>query len=164
WLARTGSDLFQPPPSDAPIGIKAFDWRPALLPMLVIAISLVLQKAEVEVPIVGHKWVQLDPEYWPVELRDQLEQHERDQPGGTPIFNEYIYGGYLIYRNPGYRVFVDDRCELYRDPQQAYLDEWLYKFVTAEKSGTAEAIRQWEQQYGRFNLALVRTPRKKGER
>ena len=38
-----------------------------------------------------------------------------DRPPGTRIFCEYAYGGFLIYHAPGYRVFIDDRCELFGD-------------------------------------------------
>jgi hypothetical protein len=158
WLARTGSDLFQPRPMDSAATVKLFDWRPALLPILLIATTIVLQRAQAEVPVLGRHWAKLDAALWPVELLDDLRKHQDDRPDGTPIFNEYIYGGFLIYYTPGYRVFVDDRCELYRGSDNY---QWLYEFVQAEKYGTPQTIgpimRRWEQEYGRFDLALVKT-------
>ena len=31
------------------------------------------------------------------------------------VFNDLDFGGYLIYAAPQARVYIDDRCELYRD-------------------------------------------------
>lgn len=39
----------------------------------------------------------------------------RDQEQGTRIFNDYNWGGYLIYHSPGTPVFVDGRTDLYGD-------------------------------------------------
>jgi hypothetical protein len=176
WAARSGSDLLRPPAEDKEG--TGLNWKPAVLPVLLVATALVLQLARVEVPIVGHGWAQLDPSYWPVELRDELEKVEsnervrRKYPDGIPIFNEYIYGGFLIYHTPGYRVFVDDRCELYRDPGDAYADQWLDEFVEAsrpvpggadeksqaeQRQSRNDRIHEWEKRYGRFPYALVQT-------
>ena len=35
-----------------------------------------------------------------------------------------LFGGFLIYHTPGFRVFIDDRCELYGD-------EFMVKYVKA---------------------------------
>ncbi len=146
WLARPGSDLFQFP-ADAGVH-RPWDWRPALLPAGVVAGALVLQMARVPVPVVGHGWARLDPAYWPVELAPDLKRCERQQPG--PIFNEYLYGGFLIYYTPGFRVLVDDRCELYGD-------RWLAEYVRAETEGTGARVRAWERRYPPFALALTRS-------
>jgi hypothetical protein len=166
WLAGKGTDLFQPPPAGEEEG-RARDWRPASLPVFVVAFFLIAQVMQLPLPVLGHGWAKLDSSYWPVELTEDLKEHQGADPEGTPIFNEYLYGGFLIYHAPGYRVFVDDRCELYRaagdkkkdenNKQTKDLDQWLADFVAAEKVGTAEAIRKWEQQYGRFDFALVTT-------
>lgn len=157
WLARTGSDLFQPPPDAKDAAPPPRDWRPAYLPVLLVAFSLIAQVKQVTLPVFGHGWARLDPRYWPMEVLDDLQRVEKGQPDGAPIFNEYQYGGFLIYFTPRFRVFVDDRCELYRGPGQEYTDQWLDNFVKAETSETATAMRKWEAQYGRFNFALVRT-------
>ena len=36
-------------------------------------------------------------------------------PEGAPILNQLNYGGFVIYFVPRLRVYIDDRCELYRD-------------------------------------------------
>jgi hypothetical protein len=89
---------------------------------------------------------------WPTDALDDLKKHEPKSPGaGKKIFCEYIYGGYILYHCPGYRVFVDDRCELFGDG-------WLVDFVNAENNGTTEAMQRWEAEYGRFDFALTATP------
>src|SRR5262249_46842514 len=92
-----------------------------------------------------------DPAHWPIELLPGLQRCESQRPEGTPIFNEYAYGGFLIYFTPGFRVFVDDRCEVYGD-------QWLLEFVDAEQGNrTAEHIAAWQRRYGSFALALTRS-------
>jgi hypothetical protein len=40
----------------------------------------------------------------------------RDQKPQQPIYNEYIWGGYLIWRlYPDYRVYIDGRADVYGD-------------------------------------------------
>lgn len=40
-----------------------------------------------------------------------------------PIYNEYIWGGYLIWRlHPDYRVYIDGRADVYGDK---LIEEWL---------------------------------------
>jgi hypothetical protein len=150
WIAKSGSDLFQFPAlagtTDRPTGA----WRPALLPIGVVVIALLLQVQRISVPVVGHGWARLDTTYWPVELLPQLRAYQNSRQGGTPIFNEYLHGGFLIYQTPGFRVFVDDRCELYGD-------QWLKDYVHAEEAETAKYLREWERTYPEFDLALTRT-------
>ena len=59
-------------------------------------------------------------------------------------------GGFAIYHAPGYKVFVDDRCEVFGG-------EWLLDLVKAGSVNTAGAIEGWEKRYGKFDFALVRT-------
>jgi hypothetical protein len=148
YLVRSGSDWFRPPePIPAPRGMSL---RPALVPCLVLVLAVWLQSRHISVPVLGHGWARLDPNYWPVEVTPALAAHQDASRKATPIFNEYLFGGYLIYFTPGYRVLVDDRCELYGD-------RWLKDYVDAEVEDTAARIHSWEQQYSRFDLALTRT-------
>jgi hypothetical protein len=150
WLARPGSDLYQFPPPEQTGHVKGWNWRPALLPIAVVVAALLLQLYRVPVPVLGHGWAEVDRDYWPVDLRTDLERFEHQQPGGTPIFNEYLYGGFLIYYAPGYRVLVDDRCEFYGDT-------WLQAYVQGELQGTDQLVAQWERAYPPFALALTKT-------
>ncbi len=144
WLARNRPDVYQP--RDGRTAFLPNVWLPALL----VGLAAVLQMARVEVPVVGAGWARLDPTHWPVELLPELKAHEPRSPADPRrLFNGYIDGGFAIYHAPGYRVFVDDRCEVFGG-------DWLLAFVRAETEGTAEAIAGWEAMYGRFDFALVR--------
>jgi hypothetical protein len=113
WLARR-TDLYGPQPEGqepARLG-----WRPLVLPAAAVGLALLLQVSGARVPVVGAGWARLDPAIWPVDLVPQLRALE--SPGGTPVYNEFIDGGFLIYHTPGLRVFNDDRCELYGEPWQ----------------------------------------------
>ena len=148
-LAKSGSDFFQYPPPLHPSPLEGegrWDWRPLTLPVAVVLIALVLQIARVPLPGVGREWARLDPQLWPTDLQDELKKVEDD---GTPIFNEYNLGGFLIYHHPGFRVFVDSRCELYGP-------EWLRDFVQADQEDTAGYFARWQEQYRAFDFALVR--------
>jgi hypothetical protein len=144
WITRTGSDLFQPRLYTEPEP-RSLPWRPALIPAAVLVLALGLQLASVPLPVLGHGWALLDPTYWPVEELPYLKACQASRRGGTPIFNEYLFGGFLIYKTPGFRVFVDDRCELYGD-------RWLEDYVRAEWQGTEAFVKQWH-----FDFALTST-------
>ena len=98
-------------------------------------------------PILGRGWAKLDATYWPVELLPELHEYEHEHPPGTPVFNEYLFGGFLIFYTPNLRVFVDDRCELFGD-------DWLKAYV-ASTDHHPEQIERWAEATG-FDLALVR--------
>jgi hypothetical protein len=122
WLARPGSDLFRFP---AEMTSPVFDWRPALLPgaLVMLALGLSISRS-------GPQWHRLDPLYWPAdgisdtELTRALRRHASD---GTPIFNALTWGGYLIYFEPRYHVFIDDRCELFAN-ERRYGRELLARY------------------------------------
>ena len=150
WAARQlrkGGDLFQP----RSLTLSAHPaWGPALLPIGVVLLTAMLQAAHVPAPVVGHGWARLDPAYWPVEVLPELQALQGRGSERLPIFNEYLFGGFLIYQTPGFRVFVDDRCELYGD-------RWLHEYVQAEWQDTEKKVREWEDAYPPFSLALTRT-------
>jgi hypothetical protein len=146
WLRQHRPDLYQPPAEDARTPLGANLWLPAVAVLTAFA----LQVARVEVPVIGSGWARHDPQYWPVELLDVLKEHEPHSATGNHLFNDYIDGGFVIYHAPGYKVFVDDRCEVFGGP-------WLLDFVRANSEGTAAAVSKWEAEYGRFDFALTRT-------
>ena len=147
WLAKRRPDVY------APKGPTPGAARGILLTACVgLGLALALQAARVPAPLVGSGCAKLDPALWPTEALDDLKLREPKSPGaGKKIFCEYIYGGFLEYHCPGYRVFVDDRCELFGDG-------WLVDFVNAENTGTAEAMARWQAEYGRFDFALMANP------
>jgi hypothetical protein len=145
WLARPGSDLFRFPTGEPP---PRWNWRPVLLPLALVGLAFGLQAAHKEIPVLGHGWARHDPEQWPVELLPELRAQAEAKPG-APIFNEYDFGGFLIYHTPELRVFVDDRCEVYGD-------QWLHEYVRAENDPEV-FLETCQQRYGPFDLALTHT-------
>ena len=147
WLARSGSVLFRLRDPDRVVGRGGFDLRPTLLPALLVLTALTLQVLAVQVPVLGRGWARLDPTHWPTGLLPELRGIERDRPAGTPVFNEMLFGGFLIYATPHLWVFIDDRCELYGD-------RMLLDYARAERAEPAR-LEQWARDYG-FELALTR--------
>lgn len=173
-LERSGSDLYVPakpesePPSDSrPVSENPSDSRPMseppsdsrpqpetsgdlrwLIPLLLVCGGLILQVLDVRIPVIGRGWVKLDPTIWPVDLLEPLRQREYREADGTPIFNEYLHGGFLIYHTPGFRVFVDDRCELFGD-------EWLAAYAAAQQRDLDRKMVEWREHYGDFQFALT---------
>jgi hypothetical protein len=156
-LVRRKSDLFTPAAAtdvNEPLRESAL---PFAVPAGLVLLSVLFQAAGAAVPVIGRGWATLDPTKWPVELLPELRDHERDRAKGTRIFCEYAYGGFLIYFTPGYRVFIDDRCELFGD-------EFLKRFVYTRAAlaegfyeHPAEPFAEWQLEYGTFDLALVET-------
>jgi hypothetical protein len=122
-----------------------FSLNHGLVPCLLILITFIFHFSSIKVPVLGIDWVKLDSRYWPVEMMPQLQLSGGDKPGGTRIFNDMIFGGFLILYAPHLRVFIDDRCELYGD-------EGLIAYVNADCS----KFEYWENQYG-FSLALTQS-------
>jgi hypothetical protein len=147
WLAAYRADLYQPGSAIARPWWAAF-W----LPVALVLVALLLQAAHVPAPLIGVGWAKHDPNYWPVEVIDVLKVYE-PLPGDrhNRLFNSgYIDGGFVIYHAPGYKVFVDDRCELFRGP-------WLKDFVAAQDAPGA-ALAKWDVEYrGPFDFALTRS-------
>ena len=131
---RKKSDLFTPPAwsDDESVSESA---RPFVLPAILIGIAVILQALGVTLAVLGSGWARLDPARWPTELLPELREHQYDRKEGTRIFNEYEYGGLLIQQTPGYRVFIDDRCELFGD-------DFLTRFV--EVRNRLASARDWE--------------------
>lgn len=143
WLAAYRPDFYQPGSAES----RPW-WASVWLPALVVLLSLALQAGRIPVPVIGSGWATHDPTYWPVEVLGVLKAHEPAPGAPNKLFNgEYIDGGFVIYHAPGYKVFVDDRCEVTGGP-------WLKAFVYATPT---EALPQWEAKYGPFNYALTRT-------
>lgn len=145
WLVTSGSELLRLRSEDERASYR--HWTPAAtaLPAALVALTIVLQAARVPLPVFGHGWARLDPGHWPVELLPDLRAFERSRPEGTGIFNEMLFGGFLIYETPGLRVFIDDRCELYGNDR-------LEEYRRAIK-GETRWFGEWADRYG-FEAAL----------
>ena len=145
WLAAYRPDLYQPGSAE----VRPW-WANAWLPAAVVLLALVLQVARVPVPLVGSGWATHDSRHWPADALADLKANEPKPGEPNKLFNAgYIDGGFVIYHAPGYKVFVDDRCELFGGP-------WLKEFVAAQES-PAPALAKWEAEYGPFDFALTRT-------
>lgn len=115
-----------------------------ILPALIVGVALIACQGSAKLPSTAQKWVKLDPDHWPVEVLPELRAIEKEVPKGTPLFNDMIFGGFLIYHTPCLRVFIDDRCELYED-------DFLFRYVKAERSD----FEAWTKQYP-FDIALLK--------
>jgi hypothetical protein len=148
WMVRARSDLYRPSVGDFRPKRARLDFKPALIPVAVVLTAVVLQAAGVRAPVLGRAWATLDRHYWPIDLLPELRAYERKHPEGTPVFNELLFGGFLIYYTPGLRVFIDDRCEIYGD-------EGLLAYAEALEHDPA-CLDRWACRFG-FKLALTAT-------
>ncbi|HEX3148099.1 MAG TPA: hypothetical protein VHR66_08435 [Gemmataceae bacterium] len=155
-LLKRKSDLFTPGTIDDSASIRE-SARPFALPAGLIVLALLLQAFGLMLPLVGRGWAQLDPKIWPVELLPEIREHQNDRTNGTRIFCEYSYGGFLIYHAPGYRVFIDDRCELFGDDFLVKFEQAKAKLVLGIYASPAEPFAEWQAEYGSFDFALVET-------
>ena len=145
WLAAYRPDLYQPGGA-----VARPWWANVWLPAAAVLLALTLQVTGVPVPLVGAGWAKHDPNYWPVDALDVLKENEPKPGEPNKLFNaEFIDGGFVIYHTPGYKVFVDDRCELFGGP-------WLAEFVR-KSNDPGHAVEEWEARYGKFDFALTRT-------
>jgi len=68
----------------------------------------------------------------------------REQKPPQPIFNEYVWGGYLIWRlYPDYRVYIDGRADVYGDK---LVEEWLE---------THDGKTNWREPLDRYGIHTV---------
>jgi hypothetical protein len=142
WMAVRGSKIFALNSSNKSYN---FSVKQGLIPCLLILITIFLQLTSTEVPVLGKDWAKLDSRYWPVELIRQLQLIEERNSAGTPILNDMLFGGFLIYYTPNLRVFIDDRCELYGD-------EGLLAYVNAD----CDKFGYWSDKYA-VSLALAQS-------
>jgi hypothetical protein len=148
WLASKGSVMCRLRPQAAADSGRRPDLAPFVLPCLAVCAALLAQAFGLSLPGNGREWVRLDPRSCPMELLPELRQIQSHEPAGTPIFNEMIFGGFLIYYTPGLRVFIDDRCELYGDDD-------LMAYAVALREDPSQ-VNHWAEQYG-FNYAMTRS-------
>lgn len=109
WLVERGSELAKLDPREELPATRA------VLPALMVGTCFALQVANLSLPVFGHGWMQMDADYWPMAVIPELDTYADERGTGAPIFNEMLYGGFLIEFAPRLSVFIDDRCELYGD-------------------------------------------------
>lgn len=110
---------------------------------VVTAAALIAFHGSAQLPSNAQKWVKLDAVHWPLDVLPELQALDKNRAQGSMIFNDMLFGGFLMYHTPGLRVFIDDRCELYGD-------DFLLKYVKADRSD----FESWTKAY-RFDLALL---------
>ena len=145
-LEARGSALFRRLPPSASDG-----WKNAAPPVVVAALLLFMtglacQAAGLALPVIGKGWARLDTGHWPADLLPRIRAWSETKPVGEPIFNDFLFGGFLIGHVPRLRVFIDDRCELYQDRR---LSEYV------ELGKTPALIEGLEQRF-HFTGALVK--------
>ena len=145
WLSQKGSEVCRI--RDQREGAGAARLTQFIIPVMVIILTLTLQASGVRAPVFGSGWARIDPGYWPVGMLGELRAIESRQPTGTRIFNDMLYGGFLIYYAPRLRIFIDDRCELYGD-------KGLSVYTRLDKN--PERIDSLAREFG-FSLALVKS-------
>jgi hypothetical protein len=120
WLAA--HDMFQRRVTRGPRRSASEFFSRVTLPAMAVLLAVAVQLCGLRLPLIGQGWVQLDPARWPVALLPEL--HAIEGPAGMQqrrIYNDMLFGGFLIFHVPRLQVFIDDRCEHYgRDFLLAY--------------------------------------------
>ncbi len=75
--------------------------RGALLVAVIAVVAVVVIRRPTEMPA----------KTWPVAAVEFIQQHPERFQGN--MFNEYVWGGYLLHTLPEHRVFVDGRTDFY---------------------------------------------------
>jgi hypothetical protein len=123
------SSLSHPRPSSRRFALNAA----IVIAMLVFAAVHVFQ--------VFHRQSQAEKDHFPSGAVAFLQAH----PPSGPIFNHYDWGGYLIWRLPSTRVFIDGRADLYGPLLDQFAD--TYRFQGA-----------WQQNLRNWNITTVFVP------
>jgi hypothetical protein len=127
-------------------------WLWTFVPALLVLFASTLQANKVAMPLIGHGWARLDPNFVPVDINDSVRHYAASVPEGTRVFNDANLGGYLIYHTPSLKIFMDDRCELYGD-------DWIKAYSDAmgwppEKLGPE--FERWAAEF-HFDRAFIMT-------
>ena len=137
-LSERGSVIFRLHPASStrpPLNLSDL-----LVPGLALLLTATLSLSSLS--LTGRGLTRLDPRHWPIELLPDLKGYEETQPPGTPILNDMLFGGFLIFYTPRLQVFVDDRCELYGDPflRSYSRNDWAFIAQWIERSGARLAL------------------------
>ncbi len=90
---------------------------------------------------------QFDPQVFPVQAADWVESH----PIKGNMFNDFNWGGYLLYRLwPGQRVFVDSQSDFYGEA-------FLRTYSSIYTGGS-----NWDAELARYNVNWIIVPREAG--
>lgn len=90
-------------------------WGALACAVSLFALFCVMRHATADGPLVS-RWARPPAAVWPAELEGALAEQYGKEQSGLRVWNEMEFGGFLMYRFPNWRVFVDGRCELYGEP------------------------------------------------
>ncbi len=114
-LGRTASDWFKPSRG------SAANARTLTVLVNTGIIFLLLAFATVHTLLVIQRQPRVEAAAYPVAAVAYLQQH----PPAGPIFNDYAWGGYLIFKlYPNLRVFIDGRADVYGDDLVLYMNAY----------------------------------------
>lgn len=109
------------------------------------------------VAIVVPRTTEMPTKTWPVEAVEFIKQHPGQFQGS--MFNEYVWGGYLLHALPRHQVFVDGRTDFYGEPLIRHYDE-----ISMLKTNWLEELREYDLHWTllptdrRLNSALELLP------
>jgi len=147
WLSQRGSEVCKIRTAHQMEISNGITITQTFIPIILILTTITFQVAGVRLPVFGSGWAKPDPAHWPIGLLGELKRIESQRPIGTPIFNDFLYGGFLIYYTPRMRIFIDDRCELYGA-------EGLSMYMNLEDA--PDQINRLAEEYG-SEFALVKS-------
>ncbi|HPF39456.1 MAG TPA: hypothetical protein P5081_12495 [Phycisphaerae bacterium] len=122
-------------------------WPFAVAVIVLFAAALGIQAAGWRIPLIGAGRCAPTNAIWPVKAVAVLDSDLGNASRSAHVFNEMRFGGYLAYAAPAAKIYIDDRCELYRD-------EGLLRYIELQRR--PERIPGEAARY-RFDYALVRT-------
>jgi hypothetical protein len=99
------------------LGVKR-GWKVYLLPVMATALALV--------PVVK---IWENPHN---DLPDQGVANLRQTPCRGNVFNDYDFGGYVIWQLPGTKVYIDGRMPSWEHPGGSYMKDWTRVLADSE--------------------------------
>lgn len=84
---------------------------------------------------------------YPSQAVDYINEHGC---GGGNIFNFYDYGGYLVWKLPAYKVYIDGRMPVWRDENgHRYMDDYWQMITDKELA---------KRQFKKYNISCMLVP------
>jgi hypothetical protein len=104
--------------------------------------------------VVWPRPIELRDSGWPVDAVAHVQQHPQQFAG--PVFNQYMWGSYLVHALPARRVFIDSRQDFYGE---ALLRE--FDAVTGLRTNWSAVLDKYDVRWTlmptehRLNIALA---------
>jgi hypothetical protein len=137
WLSSQRWGQWLATPEKREVGADA-TLKIVLNVLLLIAVPLTLAVWRVQISVANHATV--EAQQFPASAVEFMRTHRPPQP----VFNEYGWGGYLIWKlYPDYRVYIDGRADVYGD---AFIEEFL---------ATHAGETNWNESLGKHGVRTV---------